>query len=243
MNKIKTIKIFDVNISKIDNESFLKLINEGIAGKSKLCIAYANADSLNKIYGNSEIRKIYSSFPVIHPDGIGVYLASKFLYGAEGLDSRLTGSDFYELLIKNSILHNHSVYFFGHTEEILNEIANIHSELKIAGLQEGYSFSSEIVISDINRLNPDIIIIGLSCPVQEKWMFQNRDKINFGIMLAVGDGIKVFANKKIRGPLFIRRSGFEWFVRFILDPVSNFKKYIIGNPLFLFRIIREKFKS
>ncbi|MBK6537706.1 MAG: hypothetical protein IPG09_07985 [Ignavibacteria bacterium] len=94
MNKIKTIKIFDVNISKIDNESFLRLINEGIAGKSKLCIAYANADSLNKIYDNNELRKAYSSFPVIHPDGIGVYLASKFLYGNKGLESRLTGSDF-----------------------------------------------------------------------------------------------------------------------------------------------------
>lgn len=243
MDKLKTIKIFDVNISKLDNESFLNVINEGISEKSKLCIAYANADSLNKIYENNELREVYSSFPVIHPDGIGVYLASRFLYGDNGLESRLTGSDFYELLIKNSILKNHSIYFFGHTEEILTEVKRVNPELKIAGLQEGYNFNNEIVISDINRINPDIIIIGLSCPVQEKWMFQNRDKINFGIMLAVGDGIKVFANKKIRGPLFIRRSGFEWFVRFILDPVSNFKKYIIGNPIFIFRIIREKFKS
>lgn len=243
MLKTETINIFGININKLDNDSFLKVINDGISGRSKLCIAYANADSLNKIYGNAELKQIYRSFPIIHPDGIGVYLASKLLYGNKGLKVRFSGSDFYEHLIKNSILNNHNCYFFGHTEEILTEIKKVNPRLNVSGFQEGYNFITETVISNINRINPDMIVIGLSCPLQEKWMYDNRDKINFGTMIAVGDGIKVFANKKIRGPLFIRKSGFEWLVRLISDPVSNFRKYITGIPLFMIRIIMEKFKS
>ncbi|MBS1552452.1 MAG: WecB/TagA/CpsF family glycosyltransferase [Bacteroidetes bacterium] len=243
MMKTESVKIFGVNINKLDDDTFLKVINDGINEKSKLCIAYANADSLNKIYSDKGLKKVYDSFGIIHPDGIGVFLASKFLYGGKGLKVRLTGSDFYGRLIKNSVHNNHSYFFFGHSDEILSEVKRANPELNIAGYQEGYNFNDDTVTDKINRLNPDIIIIGLSCPIQEKWMFKNKNRINFGIMLAVGDGIKVFAGKKIRGPVFIRKFGFEWLVRFFLDPVSNFRKYIIGNPLFVFRIIREKFKS
>jgi N-acetylglucosaminyldiphosphoundecaprenol N-acetyl-beta-D-mannosaminyltransferase len=56
----------------------------------------------------------------------------------------------------------------------------------------------------------------------------------------VGDGIKVFAGIKLRGPGFIRAIGMEWFVRFLSNPFKYWKRYIWGNPLFLYRIFRDK---
>ena len=89
-------------------ELFLEYISENILRKEKRVIGYANADTLNKIYEDDSLRKIYTSFDLIHPDGVGVYSASRFLYGENGLQERFTGSDFYPLLIERSIKNNWS---------------------------------------------------------------------------------------------------------------------------------------
>jgi len=104
-------------------------------------------------------------------------------------------------------------------------------------LQEGYSFSDEKVIDKINTSGSDILIIGLSCPVQEKWMHKNKDKVNCKVILAVGDGIKVFSGDKIRGPAFMRKFGFEWLVRMFTEPGKNFRRYLLGIPVFIRRVI------
>ncbi|HMS65149.1 MAG TPA: WecB/TagA/CpsF family glycosyltransferase [Ignavibacteria bacterium] len=238
-----TVNIFGVDINRLSETEFLDIIKNSIEKNIKIKIAYANANSLNKIHSDKELKKMYESFDIIHPDGTGVYLASKFLNGDAGLKIRLTGSDFYTKLISESIKRKWSYFFFGHTTDILKEISKVHPDLIISGIQDGYNFEDQEVIEKINKTSPDIVIIGLSCPIQEKWMYEHQDKINFKVMITVGDGIKVFANKKIRGPDFMRKIGMEWLSRFISNPVNNFEKYIIGNPIFIIRVLKEKLKS
>jgi len=240
LKNIHFLEIFGIKVSKLTTDSFLKCINDSITGNKNLSVAYANADTLNKIYKNESLKKIYDSFDLIHADGIGIYLASKFLYGKNGLEERLTGSDFYIKLINESIKKNWSYFFFGHDYNTLSSVKDAYPRLNISALQEGYTFENEKVVEIINKKNPDIIIIGLSCPVQEMWIHENKNRINFKVILAVGDGIGIFANKKKRGPLLMRKIGLEWLTRYALEPVSSFRKYIIGNPLFIYRVVKEK---
>lgn len=243
MKKADTINIFGAEINKLSNEQFINYISKSISQNRKNTIGYANADTLNKIYEDKSLKKIFSTFDLIHPDGIGVYLASGLLYGKNGLESRLTGSDFYPILISESIKNNWKLFFFGHTEKILMEIKKQYPLLNISGTNAGYNFDNKKVIAKINDADPDIIIIGLSCPYQEKWMYENKDKVSFNILLAVGDGIKVFAGNKTRGPVIFRKLGLEWLVRLISSPFSNFRKYVIGIPLFIKRVASTKLKS
>ncbi|MCB0727041.1 MAG: WecB/TagA/CpsF family glycosyltransferase [Ignavibacteriae bacterium] len=236
----RSINIFGVKINKLSDSSFLEYIKSGIEKDQKIIIGYANADTLNKIYVNKELKEIYDTFDLIHPDGIGVYSASRILFGNDGLESRLTGSDFYPLLIDESIKNDWKYFFFGHSDEILESIQKKHPLLKITGMNEGYNFDDENVIKKINIANPDILILGLSCPKQEKWINDNKDKINFRVALNVGDGIKVFAGSKVRGPVIMRKAGLEWLSRLISDPSNNFNKYVTGIPLFLYRVMKEK---
>jgi len=243
LRNIEFLEIFGIKVSKLTYNTFLKCINDSIMGNKKLAVAYANANTLNKLYNNESLKNIYDIFNLVHPDGVGVYLASKFLYGKGGLEEILTGSDFYIDLINESVKKKWSYFFFGHDISTLESVKEAYPRLNISALQEGYTFENEKVVETINEINPDIIIIGLSCPIQEKWILENKNKINFKVILAVGDGIRIFANKKKRGPLFMRRIGLEWLTRYALNPVSNFRKYIIGNPLFIYRVLKEKFKS
>ena len=243
LRNIQHLEIFGIKVNKLTDNSFLKCINESIGENKKLAVAYANADTLNKIYKNENLKKIYNSFDLVHPDGIGIYLASKLLYGKAGLEERLTGSDFYIKLIDKSIEKNWSYFFLGHDYNTLKSVTEAYPSLNVSALQEGYTFENEKVIERINKISPDILIIGLSCPLQEEWIHENKNKINYKVILAVGDGIKIFANTKKRGPLFMRKIGLEWLARYALDPVSNFKKYVIGNPIFIYRVLKEKIKS
>ncbi len=240
---MNSINIFGINIEKLSYESFLSYISGGIENNKKLSIGYANADTLNKIYSDDNLKTVFKSFDLIHPDGIGVFLASRILYGKNGLDKRLTGSDFYPLLIHKSFEKNWNLFFFGHSIEILSEIKKQNPSLNISGVNEGYFFNDQEVINKINNANPDIIILGLGCPKQEEWIFKNKEKIKFKVILTVGEGIRIFANKKIRGPLILRKIGMEWLVRLILNPISNFRKYAIGVPVFVYRICKIKLKS
>jgi N-acetylglucosaminyldiphosphoundecaprenol N-acetyl-beta-D-mannosaminyltransferase len=84
------------------------------------------------------------------------------------------------------------------------------------------------------------LIIGLGQPLQEKWINDNHAQLNASVLIAVGDGIKVFAGEKRRGPLFMRKLGLEWLIRLFFNPFKYFNRYMVGIPVFLYRIIRAK---
>ncbi len=163
-----TIEIFGIKINKLSDSDFLELIREAINDKLKITIGYANAHTLNSGYSDKSLADLLNSMDYVHPDGIGVLLASKKLFAESGLKNRLTGSDFYPLLIDECIKNNWSIFFFGHHSQTLEKIKQLHPLLKIAGTAEGYDFENNKVIEAINSSHPDILIIGLSFPLQEK---------------------------------------------------------------------------
>ncbi|MEJ2613977.1 MAG: WecB/TagA/CpsF family glycosyltransferase [Ignavibacteriaceae bacterium] len=110
----------------------------------------------------------------------------------------------------------------------------------MCGYQDGYNIENEKLIEKINDLLPDILIVGLGCPKQEEWIVKFKDYLNVKIILAVGDGIKVFAGTKIRGSNLFRTSGLEWFIRLITNPSRYWKRYLLGIPLFIIRVIKFK---
>ena len=203
-----------------------------------LSVSYANANTINLALKDNQFLNILNDFDVVHTDGIGIYLALKFLKIKN--ISRFTGSDFYEILIKCLIKNNLSCYFFGHNEDTLNRIQSVNPQLKIAGTHKGFDYDSAEVSGNILQCNPDILIIGLSQPLQEIWVSENKDKFKNKIIFCTGDGIKVFASTKTRGPVILRKIGLEWLIRLIIHPIKYGKRYLIGNPLFLYRIIKLK---
>ena len=236
---MEKISIFGIEIDKLTNESFLEFISSGINDNKRLTIGYANADTLNKAYESEKLRSVYKSFDLIHPDGTGIYLASRILYGKDGLDKRLTGSDFYPVLINESIDKNWSYFFFGHRKEVLEQVKIQYPSLNISGTYEGYDYNTTEVIDKINEADPDIIIIGLSCPYQENWIFENKDKIKFKVILAVGDGIRVFAKNKIRGPVIFRKLGIRMAYKISIRSIFEFQQICYRNSPDLFAELQD----
>jgi len=241
MNNVDGISIFRVKICQLDYHSMLKIISTEIKNNEQKIFTYATANSLNLIYNNKKLSEIFNQFDYVHPDGVGVYLASKILYGKEGLSEKITGSDFYPLLINNAIKNNWKIFLFGDTEETLKKAIEKNHDLKICGTQNGFNYDDEDVIKKINGAGSQILIVGLGCPKQEIWITENKDKLDANIILAVGDGIKIFAGTKKRGGRVFQAVGLEWLVRLVNNPLMMWQRYLIGIPLFLYRVIKFKY--
>lgn len=232
-----------IRISNIGYHGLISVIKRSILDGQQTAIAYANANSINSLYKFPELREWLNEFDIIHPDGSGIRIAATILNKPLTESGKFTGSDLYPLLINEAIINKFTFYFFGHDSGTLGRIAEKNPELIVKGTHKGYDFRDEEVISDINKDPADILIVGLGTPKQERWTAAYRDKIKCKVILCVGEGIKVFAGSKKRGPVFLRTLGLEWLWRFLGDPVKYFRRYIIGNPLFLYRIISIKMRK
>ncbi|MCX7877157.1 MAG: WecB/TagA/CpsF family glycosyltransferase [Ignavibacteria bacterium] len=235
------IQIGKLNINPLDYDSLLKIIRGAIEKIDKTSIAYANANSFNIAYCNAAFKENLNGFNVIHPDGIGIFIASRLLYGKYGFRSRFTGSDFYELLLREIRQYKWKIFLFGDSDITLKKVQLRNPDIQISGYQNGFIYDSAKLIEKINESTPDILFVGLPTPLQEKFVAENFNKIDTKVIICVGDGIKVLAGTKIRGPVIFRKLGLEWLVRLISNPFRYFRRYVFGIPIFLFRIFKLKF--
>lgn len=236
----RSIYIWNLRIDITGYQEILARISYAIKNNSNLTITYANANTLNKVYHKKEISDKLNAFDIIHPDGIGIHRAAGFLNkGLTGL-KRMTGSDLYPLLINECINRNFPVFFFGHREKTLSKIQKKFPGLKICGMNVGYDFNDEQLLEIINKSHASLLIVGLGQFKQEEWILKNCGNLNIPVIIAVGDGIKVFAGTKIRGPELARKIGLEWLFRLLGNPLKYWFRYTIGNSLFLMRIIISK---
>ena len=243
MMENKPITIFGININSFDYDKFLNQISIAMKNDGKKSITYVTANSLNLIFDNDKLINIFNQFDLIHPDGMGVFIASQILYGKNGLKKRITGSDFYPIFNQAAIKNKWKIFFFGDEEATLKKILTINPELVVSGWHNGFNYNNDDLVTEINNSITDILIVGLGCPKQEKWIIENKNKLSVKVIIAVGDGIKTFAGIKKRGNRFFQTLGLEWVIRLINNPFSFWKRYLIGIPLFLFRVIRSKYSN
>lgn len=241
MTKLVSYDIFGIQITDILYEEILKYIKQSIEDNNKLLITYVTFHSLNKAYNNYPIRKSFENFDIIHPDGIGTFLAIRFIFGGKSLREKITGSDFYPILVNAAIKFKWKIFFWGDKTEILQKIQLKFKDLQVCGYKDGYSFTEDDLCHRINVSNDDMLIVGLGVPLQESWIAKLKDELNVKVLLDVGEGIKVFDGVKKRGPTILIKLGAEWFYRLLKEPGRLWKRYLLGIPLFTIRIIRLRF--
>ncbi|CAN5670277.1 WecB/TagA/CpsF family glycosyltransferase [soil metagenome] len=226
----------------IDFISYDELINL-IFTSGIRTITYANQHVLNQQYKNVKLSSELKKFDLIHPDGIGVQKALKYLFNVNS--PRITGSDLYYMLFNKLDSTSRSVFIFGSSKNVLeNAVRVIRSDYKninIVGYLDGYSgLSKDSILSKINKLNPFILFVALGTPKQEQWIIENKDFLSVEKIIAIGGGLRVLCGDRSRGPVFMQRLGLEWLIRLFEEPVKNFYRYAIGIPLFLLRIRKQK---
>lgn len=144
-----------------------------------------------------------------------------------------------------------TVMFMGSSEKVLDLIvkraAKVYPHLKVVTYSPPYKpeFSEEdnkAIIDAINAADPDLLWIGMTAPKQEKWTFSHWDELNIHCHVGtIGAVFDFFAGTVERAPMWWQRHGLEWLYRLLKEPKRMWRRYIIGNALFLFNVIfRER---
>ncbi len=234
--------ILGVPISDITLNDAVKHIVYNLNSDSynnKQIIFTPNPEFVINALNDDEFMDILNKSSINVPDGIGIVIASKIL--GHNIKTRLPGFDLVQAVFEDIQDKDLTVYFLGSSEENINkaksEMQKKYKNLKIIGCHNGYFKSDEdnIIIQEINSLSPDLLLVGLGSPRQEKWIYNNKDKLSANVMIGVGGSFDVMSGNVKRAPEFFIKYNLEWFYRLITQPTRFIR--MLKLPLFLIKVI------
>jgi len=208
-----------------------------------------NAHCLNLCYEDPKLRDFTNGAEVVFCDGVGVMLAARIL-GKKSIPERITYAEWTWQLADFAAAQGFSLYLLGARPGVAQEAArrlkDRYPDLKIAGVRHGYfdhsagSAENKAVVDEINAVAPDILLVGLGMPLQDRWLMENWQSLDVRVGLTGGAVFDYVSGRLRRGPHLLTDNGFEWLARLLLEPRRLWRRYLIGNPLFLLRVLRQR---
>ena len=230
-------EILGVNVDAVTMIQAVQKVAELVEKKIPSLVATANAEMLMMANSDFELQKILNSAAMVVPDGAGTVWAARHL--GYDMPERVAGVD----LVTNLFSKGYKFYFFGAAEGVAGlaaENAQKKYSAKIVGTRNGF-FSADDepkIISDINNSGADILLVGLGVPKQEKWIFNNLEKLNVAVSIGVGGTFDVLAGKVKRAPRFMQRAKLEWLFRAMLQPSRAGR--LLALPKFVYKVVKSK---
>ena len=246
MNRIY---LFNLPIDYLSLATIVPQLSQLVKDKRKkpYLVTYLNAHNFNLAFKNNAYQEILHKADLVYADGWGVVWTAR-LFGHQ-LPGRLTTKDFFEEFCQMAEKKNLSLFFLGGEERVIKKMAktlvNKFPEITIKGWQNGFFSPKEetSILSKINELKPDFLIIGMGSPKQELWLAKNHSQLKIKVGWCVGGLFDFVSEEKSRCPKWLGDLGFEWLFRLLTEPKRLWQRYLVGGPEFLFRVIKLKLSS
>lgn len=217
----------------------------------KLLINTINAHSYNTALKDSLFAEALTKGDVLIPDGASVVMACRWLKAKSQPTERIAGWDLFVHEMDRLNRKGGTCFFMGSSEKVLELIrkraAVDYPNIKVETYSPPYKpeFSDEEnrqIIEAINKANPDLLWIGMTAPKQEKWTYTHWKELDIHCHVGtIGAVFDFFAGTVERAPKWWQEHSLEWLYRLIKEPRRMWRRYIIGNMLFLINIAKEKF--
>lgn len=232
-------------ISIITDKNQLSLLKD-----TKLLINTINAHSYNTAKKDFIFAEALQNGDYLIPDGASIVIACKWLKAKSQPKERIAGWDLFEFEMNKLNIKGGKCFFMGSSEKVLSLIKEKASIVYPNIIVETYSppykpeFTEEdnkAIINAINNANPDLLWIGMTAPKQEKWAYTHWNELNINCHCGtIGAVFDFFAGTVERAPIWWQKHSLEWLYRLLKEPKRMWKRYIIGNSLFLLNITKEK---
>jgi exopolysaccharide biosynthesis WecB/TagA/CpsF family protein len=233
--------ILGTPVAGLDMQAALRLLHDLVDERRFARVAFLNAHSANIANRDHEYRSALSECVVL-PDGIGVDLASLMTYGRM-FPSNLAGTDFVPALLDTAAPAMRVGLIGGapgvatRAAETLAKFSDRHTYFAIS---DGYFKADDLdrILSGLAEIRPDILLVGMGVPLQEKFITQNLTVEHCTLAIGVGALLNFQTGIERRAPVVWRRLRMEWLYRLLEDPRRLWRRYVIGNPVFLVRAMR-----
>ncbi|OGF49203.1 MAG: hypothetical protein A2044_06350 [Candidatus Firestonebacteria bacterium GWA2_43_8] len=187
-------------------------------------------------------RALIKEAALVICDGAGVSSAVKFLSGRK--IERLTGVDLVPFFFKLAEEKGLKIFILGSKKDVIAEAARVlkksYPKADICGYLDGYFdiINPVEVINVIKKTSPDILLVGLGQPRQEKWLKENLKALAVPVTMGVGGSFDVIAGKIKRAPVVFRKLGLEWLFRMMIEPWRLKRNAALAG--FIYLIIKNK---
>ena len=240
------------NLNILSSKAELAALPEG-----KLLINTINAHSYNTARKDELFAEALTNGDVLIPDGVSIVKACRWIKAKSLPKERIAGWDLFEFEMnkleecgRTLRSPQRTVMFMGSSQKVLDLIvkraAEVYPHLNIVTYSPPYKpeFSEEdnkAIIEAINAVDPDLLWIGMTAPKQEKWTYSHWNELNIHCHVGtIGAVFDFFAGTVERAPMWWQCHGLEWLYRLLKEPKRMWRRYIIGNTLFLWNMLKEK---
>lgn len=216
--------------------------------EGKLLINTVNAHSFNTAKKDRLFADALTNGDVLIPDGVSIVKACKWIKAKSQPKERIAGWDLFSFEM-NKLKKSSTVMFMGSSQKVLDLImkraAVDYPHLKVVTYSPPYKpelsdEDNKAIIDAINAANPDLLWIGMTAPKQEKWTYSHRNELSIHCHVGtIGAVFDFFAGTVERAPIWWQEHGLEWLYRLIKEPKRMWRRYIIGNSLFLWNMVKE----
>jgi len=233
-----------VRVSCATRADVLRIPLEWASQPQRRTILYVNAHCLNLAAADGAYRAILNAADLVYSDGISVVWAARWLGGCqlEKVTGRDWIHDFSALAARNGVRLYVLAGSAGCAATACRNLEQRYPDLQITGFHHGYFEEAETpdLLAEINRAAPDVLLVGMGTPRQEKWLAKHRECIQAPVCWAVGALFDYVAGDEPPVPAWLNRLNLEWLWRLLIDPSGKWRRYLLGNPLFVARLLQRK---
>jgi exopolysaccharide biosynthesis WecB/TagA/CpsF family protein len=235
--------IFDVPVAALYQAEAAELVRSVLDAKGFLRVNFLNANNANIATGNAALADALSR-SVVLSDGAGVNLASRVLYG-KAFPANLNGTDFVPHLLKSLPAGTH-VGLVGAAPDVIrlaaDALATLAPQVRLTAIHHGFFEPKDDagIAALIAGARPDVLLVAMGTPRQEIFCDNHLTEAHARVIITVGALFDFLSLRVPRAPRLLRKLGAEWVFRLALEPRRLFRRYVIGNPVFVSRLLRQR---
>lgn len=230
------------NLYNDSKQKFYNIIEKRLKNKEKTFIITANPETYMLSEKDTEMYEILNNKDnLVVPDGIAIVKTANFL--GYNIKERITGVEIAEHLLEIADKNKYKVYLFGATEDVIekleNKIKEYYPNIKLVGASNGYIKDKDSVMEYIKTTTPDIVMLAMGIPLQEKLINKHINDFKKGIFIGVGGSFDVLSGSKKRAPKIFIKLNLEWLYRITSEP-KRLKRFWNSNIKFMYKTLKIK---
>ncbi|MBF0386314.1 MAG: WecB/TagA/CpsF family glycosyltransferase [Candidatus Omnitrophica bacterium] len=241
-----TYSVLDIQVSAVNPDLAFSVIRDLVASRAKAYVCVAPVSTIVDARRDPQYRAVVNAAAMVTPDGAPVAWLGRW-HGHKSV-RRTYGPDLMLQVCAEGRAQGFRHFFYGASAPVCDRLEhNLRSRfpgIHIAGkIAPPYiskaAVLADAVIKEINAARPDVLWVGLGSPKQDLWMALNRAALDVPVMIGIGAAFDFIAGEKPQAPGWMRACALEWLFRLCCEPRRLWKRYLLGNTLFIFWLIKD----
>jgi glycosyltransferase, WecB/TagA/CpsF family len=232
------VNILGVAVDAVTMPEAVAAVEYYMDARAGVTVATANAEMIMRATKDAALRDVLAAAALVVPDGAGTVWAARHL--GHAMPERVAGYDLVQELLRRAPAAHRRIYFFGAApgvaEKAKAKAEQLYPGIKIVGVRDGF-FSADMndaIISDIRTARPDLLLVALGVPKQEKWIHEHLAALGVPVAIGVGGTLDVMAGVMKRAPRWMQKAKLEWLFRGMLQPKRAGR--LLALPKFVLKV-------